>query len=276
MGDLGTDTALEGTGGHYRAHLSRDWEIWGPNGGYLAVIALRAAGAAAADRGLVRPASFACQFLSVADFHDVEVAVETLRASKRSAAFRMQMLQDGRLILTALAWVVDASLGGLEHDAAPMPSVPPPEAIPTYDQRRDPDAPHHIFWDNIETREDTWSPTRTPDEPVWRAWCRFRPAATFDDPFLDAGRSLLLLDTMTWPAAVKAHKEKDPFPYVAPSLDVSAQFHRLAPAEPWLLCEARAPLAADGLIGCASRVWARDGRLLASGSSQLFCRPVPS
>ena len=41
MGDLAIDTAVEGSDGRYRARLSRDWEIWGPNGGYLAAIALR-------------------------------------------------------------------------------------------------------------------------------------------------------------------------------------------------------------------------------------------
>ena len=46
MGDFELDTRLEGVepeAGRFRAHLSRDWEIWGPNGGYVAAIALRAA-----------------------------------------------------------------------------------------------------------------------------------------------------------------------------------------------------------------------------------------
>src|SRR4029077_20273976 len=45
MGDLAVDTAVEGHDGRYTARLSRDWEIWGPNGGYVAALALRAAGA---------------------------------------------------------------------------------------------------------------------------------------------------------------------------------------------------------------------------------------
>ena len=44
MGDFEADTRLEGENGRYRASISRDWEIWGPNGGYVAAIALRAAG----------------------------------------------------------------------------------------------------------------------------------------------------------------------------------------------------------------------------------------
>jgi hypothetical protein len=51
MGDFERDTRVEGGGGRYRATLSEDWRIWGPNGGYLAAIALRAVGREAAIRG---------------------------------------------------------------------------------------------------------------------------------------------------------------------------------------------------------------------------------
>lgn len=52
--------ALEGEGPVYATTLSREWEIWGPNGGYLAALALRAAGLGAE---IGRPASFYCHFL---------------------------------------------------------------------------------------------------------------------------------------------------------------------------------------------------------------------
>jgi len=45
MGNLADDTEVSGADDHYVARLSRDWEIWGPNGGYLASVAIRAAGA---------------------------------------------------------------------------------------------------------------------------------------------------------------------------------------------------------------------------------------
>jgi acyl-CoA thioesterase-2 len=116
-------------------------------------------------------------------------------------------------------------------------------------------------------------PDRKPGAPRWLEWYRFRPRATFDDPFVDAARSLLLIDTLTWPAACQPHVPDSG--YIAPSLDVSVRFHRAAPAAEWLLCDAVAPVARHGLIGGAAQVWSPDGTLLASGGGQLLCRPVP-
>src|SRR4051812_43115549 len=61
MGDLGIDTEVRAVGdGRYEATLSREWEIWGPMGGYVAAFALRAAGASSP---FDRPATFSCHFL---------------------------------------------------------------------------------------------------------------------------------------------------------------------------------------------------------------------
>ena len=84
MGDLAADTAIEGSDGRYHAHLSRDWEIWGPNGGYLAVITC----AAGAQTSLRRPATFSCHYLGVADFDAVDLDVRTIRGSRRAPPSR--------------------------------------------------------------------------------------------------------------------------------------------------------------------------------------------
>lgn len=275
MGDFAIDTAVEGGAGRYTAKLSRDWEIWGPNGGYVAAIALRAAGAATPLR---RPASFACHYLSVAEFGEVELAVTTLRAAKRAVSLRVSMTQRGRPILEALVWVVDDDLQGLAHDDTAMPVAVKPETLRSIDELIEADnrAQRHRFWDNLEVRPLEWVPwpERKPGRPVWREWYRFRPRATFDDPFTDAARSLLLIDTMSWPAACQPYVPDSG--YVAPSLDVSVQFHRAAPDSAWLFCDAGAPVAQHGLIGGQTRVWSVDGQLLASGVGQLLCRPMRS
>src|SRR5262249_55377780 len=132
MGDLALDTAVAGRDGRYTANLSRDWEIWGPNGGYVAAIALRAAGA---HSRFDRPASLVGHFLGVGHFDQpLDMETTTLRGAKRAQSTRGAMTQHGQPIFDAMVWSV-GDVGGLEHDFAPMPAVPDPETLPTYEER---------------------------------------------------------------------------------------------------------------------------------------------
>src|SRR6059058_5989441 len=101
MGDLAIDTAVEGHDGRYTARFSRDWEIWGPNGGYVASIALRAAGE---HSQFGRPVSIAGHFLGVATFDEVTVETKTLRMSKRAESIRVSIRQNRNAIFEALVW----------------------------------------------------------------------------------------------------------------------------------------------------------------------------
>jgi len=273
MGDLDADTGLEGGEGLYTAKLSPDWRIWGPNGGYLAAIALRAAGR---ESRLARPASFSCQFLETGAFEPAEVRVEALRRGRAAEALAVSLEQSGRRLLVANVWTV-GELDGLAHDTSSAPPVPSPEDLLPIEALLPPGGQSpHAFWGNLERRPINWVPPdrRVPTDPLVRCWYRFRPKARFEDPFLDAARSLILLDTMSWPAVRSAYVEQPVF--IAPSLDVSAQFHALAPESDWLLCETTAEKACDGLIGYRSRVWSRERQLLALGGGQLMCRPAPA
>jgi acyl-CoA thioesterase II len=270
VGDFEADTRLVGGAGHYRAVLSPDWEIWGPNGGYLAAIALRAAGQ---EAHVPRPACFSAHFLAIARFGEVDVEVLALRRGRSTESFRVSLRQEGRPILEAM--VRTAAAGpGLEHDATRAPELPEPEGLRSAEELRQPGqgAPFP-FWQNLDARP-VWPGrfTETPRarEPLWREWYRFRPRATFDDPFLDAGRMLLLIDTLSWPAACQPHPEPA---FRAPNLDVTAWFHRADPTGEWLLADHEGCVAEGGLMGTTARIWSRDGRLLASGGAQLFCVP---
>jgi acyl-CoA thioesterase II len=274
MGDLAIDTAVVGGDDRYTARMSRDWEIWGPNGGYVASIALRAAGA---HSRFDRPATLVGHFLGVADFdHDVDLEVTTLREAKRAESIRVSMTQQGRPIFDAMVWAV-GEVSGLEHDVSEMPEVPDPESLPTIEERLAAagrtDGPMFKFWENFDERPVTWVDDwehRAPGPPVAGGWYRYVPRSTFDEPWLDACRSVILLDTFGWPAVCHLHVNNA---YIAPSLDLSVAFHRSAPAEPWLYAWAQAPSASGGLVACESRIWSRGGTLLAVGASQLLCRP---
>jgi acyl-CoA thioesterase II len=274
VGDFELDTRLEEVApedGLFRAHLSRDWEIWGPNGGYVAAIALRAAGRVAR---IPRPASASVHFLRVAEFAPVDLEVSALHRGRRAESLRVCMRQGGKPVLEALVRTA-AGGPGLAHAHESCPDVPAPESLPDIRSLRPADAAPYAFWHNLEARVVHPERFREPEkarEPIWREWYRFTPRATFDDPFVDAGRLLLLIDTLGWPAACQPHGRDSGFQ--APSLDVTAWFHALAPESDWLLSDHVSPVAGGGLIGTRGHVWDRRGRLLASGGAQLVCVPT--
>jgi acyl-CoA thioesterase len=274
VGELSADTAVRGTGGRYHGRLSPDWEIWGPNGGYVACLALRAG---AAESQFLRPASIVCHFLSAAKFGPAELEVVPLRRARRAESLRVTMTQEEKPVLEALVWMIDG-VEGLEHDHARIPDVRTPiDLQPIEALTSDPRSTRYSFFGNVEERPTEWIENwenREPGEPRVRSWFRFRPVATFSDPIVDACRLLILMDTMEWPAAVRAHTGQ--LAWVAPSLDLSVRFHRFEPQSEWLLTDTTASVAADGLIGGAASVWSSTGSLLASGGEQMLCRPVPA
>lgn len=270
MGDFEIDTRVEGRDGRYRARLSRDWEIWGPNGGYLAALALRAAGC---EAEIKRPASISCHFLSVARFSSVDLDVSVVRRGRRSESLRVAMRQEGQPVLEALVRTA-AGGPGLEHDVARAPEAPDPEELKSFEELRPEEPPFYPFWKNLEARPlhpELFREEPRPSDPVLREWYRFRPRGTFEDPFVDAGRLLVLIDTLSWPAAVRPHPRGE---FRAPNLDVTAWLHRADPLSEWLLADHDSPVAAGGLMGTTARVWSRDRRLLATGGAQLLCVPV--
>lgn len=272
MGDLGKDTAVAGSNGRFTARLSRDWEIWGPNGGYVAAVLLRAAQAATT---MSRPVSFSCQYLGVADFDDVDLEVTSLRRASRAEALRVTMRQGERPIAEAQVWAV-GDVEGLEHDHAARPSVPPPHEVPTIVDRLGKDhSDVYRFWSNLQSRPVTWVEdwdNRVPARPERYDWYAFVPAPDTGDPFVDACRSLVLIDTLCWPAACLAYSSD--MAWFAPSLDLSVRFHRPAPSSEHLLVHSFAPVAADGLVAGEARTYDVDGRLVATGLSHMLCRPA--
>ena len=273
MGSLDLDTKLGGGDGRYGATISRDWKIWGPNGGYMAALALRAAATASRYQ---RPASFGCHFLSIGAFEPANITVAPLRSARTAESLRATITQNDRVLLDAQVWTV-ADGAGLEHDFAPMPDVALPSQLDPFEKLEGfENRSTFPFWDNLEGRPTDWVPRAQwkPGAPQLRCWYRFRPKSQFDEPSLDAARALILIDTLSWPAACRAHDEATN-PWMAPSLDLVARFHRAPPYSEWLLVEACADVATEGLIGFHNRVWDEAGRVVASGGGQLLCRPRP-
>jgi acyl-CoA thioesterase-2 len=277
MGDLGVDTAVERVGeGRFRAVPSADWEIWGPMGGYIASFALRAVGA---TTGHARPTTFACHYLGVARFEPIDIRVETRKQGRAASSHRVEITQDGRPILDASAWSTTEG-EGLEHDETVPPDIPGPDELPSIVELVPEDAePPFPFWRNFDAKPLDFTAEWPPDGPRparWREWLRFLPTSTFEDPWVDAARSVILVDLPSWPSAHRPHAWKEP-PFTAPTLDLSVAFHQPTAGEEWLLCDGDAPLSTGGLFGWNGRVWSTSGQLLASGGGQcLYSRMRPT
>src|SRR5262245_24033810 len=98
-GDFDRDTRVDGGSGVYTAVVSPHWEIWGPVGGYMATIALRAG---MAEAQIQHPASIYVQFLRPARFDRVDARVDVVHAGKRAESIRVSITQEGKPVVEAL------------------------------------------------------------------------------------------------------------------------------------------------------------------------------
>jgi acyl-CoA thioesterase len=277
VGDFALDTELTmHDDGTFSRMLSRDWEIWGPNGGYIGALMLRAAGAAC---GRNRPANITVHFLGVASFDEpVTLVAHIQRSSRVASSISVVMQQSGRPIATAMVWAIADELPGLSHEHGQPPDVPDWRQLPTVQERCAADGrefvPNYRFWHNFQQRPVDWIDdwlNRPPLPPVYINWMKMVPAATFADPWVEAGRLLVPVDLGGWPAASSSHVTDA---YIAPSIDVSCEFHRIGAGNEWLLLHSVSPHAGSGLIASHQQVWNDRGELVASGISHLLCREI--
>lgn len=271
MGDLAQDTAVERVGdGRYRATLSPDWAMWGPVGGYVAAIALRAAGV---HSGLALPASLSCQYLSTARFDTVDLEVACLRSSRHAKSVSVAMSQQGTPVLNALVWTIADGIKGPERRLSEPPAVPAPDQVPETVPDRGLASNTALaatatgtFWRNLELRK---VPAQPSDGLQLHSWARFRPRAYFADPWVDAAREVICIDTAIFPAIATAFAGGR---YVGLSIDLYVAFHTPAPPGDYVLTTAQATAAGAGLVSGTARTRTPDGTLTASGGSQLMCR----
>ena len=276
MGDLDIDTRVHATGpSSFRATLSPEWEIWGPNGGYLAAVALRAAGAAT---GRARPVSLGAHFVGAGASREIDIDVVINRHTKVASSATATLTQDDRVVLVATVWGADGDLPGLVHhtDRSPLNGLTPPEDLQSAAELMAAveGRTRHPFWSNIDHRPLDWVTdwaSRGAQDPSTRAWYRFVPTDSFDDPWVDAARPLILVDLDSWPSATLAHVGD--LEHYAPTIELAVRFVGSCSGSPWLYSAASAPVAAGGLIAASGEIWTRDGRLVALGGSTLLCRP---
>lgn len=259
MGDFRSQTLPRHRDGHrYDIELHEDWEVWGPNGGYLSALLLRAVGLEAASQV---PASYAGQYLQTPEFGSAEISVSCMKAGRQASAWQAQLWQQGKLMVQAQVWTYAVG-SGLSHQLLPRPE----HWMPLAEAGSRPPTGNMRFWKNLEIRGVKNSAGH------YSHWYRFTPETAIAVPYVDAARSLVLIDTMLWPA--RYYMESDAPLYVAPSLDLYVQFHRFNPTSHWLFSDALSQSAEHGVIGGTATVWDEGGCLLASGGGQSILRKV--
>jgi acyl-CoA thioesterase II len=268
MAALQDDTAIKTDGERFTAILHPDWNIWGPNGGYVSAVALRAAGAVTPPDH--RPATLSVQYLSVAEFDEVDCLVTPMKKGRNAWLLNVALVQKGRTFLQAQVWTTNKAVGPTTAEAV-MPDVPGPDRLKTLAEHLEPYGETlHGFWTNIDAKPLAWvhwNQPRSAAPAVLREWYRFvgyEPG----DAFLDACRAVILIDTLIWPTHHRGLAERPN--YVAPSLDLTVWFHEPADEADWLLVDGVADIAGQGLIHGRSRVWTPDGRAVATGGSNML------
>jgi acyl-CoA thioesterase II len=208
--------------------------------------------------------------------------VDRIRDGRSFTTRRVVAIQHGRAIFN-LAASFQVLEPGPDH-AAPMPSVPDPDQLPTFRERLEP------YLDRFGADMVDWLTRERPidsrpvEDPKWLApgprapsqdvWIRANGALP-DDPLVHAcvvayASDLSLLDTATLPHAIGYTTGN----YQMASLDHAMWFHRPFRADDWLLYSQTSP-SASGARGLAlGHVFTRDGSLAVTVIQEGLMRPV--
>lgn len=274
MGDLAHDTSLrESPGGELTGDVIPAWDGFVPNGGFLAAMSLRAASRSARVRTL---RSVQSQFLRRGRHGEITFTPSVLANSSRSDVIAVTARQDGAPVLATLVrTLLESELGATQAEAR-APDVPDADFLRSTEQLLPPEMLTVVrITSNFEARPVTWERTWPPPKgrkPAYLAWCRFRPTARFDDPFVNVGRYLILLDSYVWAAVERSTGGGAGLSAVTTDLSVTVDDR--GGDEEWLLVDVTIPVMRGGAISAAGSIWSRDGIRLAAGVINLAYLPI--
>jgi acyl-CoA thioesterase-2 len=246
-------------------------------GGQVAGQALVAAGRTVADDRRVH--SLHAYFLRPGDPHiPILYEVDRIRDGKSFTTRRVVAIQHGQAIFhLSASFHVDED--GFDH-ADPMPDVPRPEDLPTFQERvaaMGDDVPEWFMRPRpIDTRnvQEPWrTEGREAGEPRQQVWMR-ADGRLPDDPMLHAcvlayASDMTLLDSILLP-----HRNVQWEGLMMASLDHAMWFHRPFRADEWFLYDQASP-SASGARGLArGSIFREDGVLAVSVMQEGLVRPV--
>jgi len=202
-------------------------------------------------------------------------AVDRIHDGRSFSTRRTQAYQSGVPIFSMIASFQDDD-PGLEH-AEPMPDgIPDPEDVPPFDLTGLHPLSRRLFDDSPVDVRHVPSPVYTsvaePYVPRQAVWMRVRSPLP-DDPSIHRAALAYMSDSTIQEPIMRAHG----VPWGTPglkvaSLDHAMWWHRPARADEWLLYVQESPSARGGRGLSTGRLYARDGRLVASVAQEVMVR----
>jgi len=250
-------------------------------GGQVAAQALVAAGRTVGDDRPVH--SLHAYFLRPGDPNvPIVYEVDRIRDGRSFTTRRVVAIQHGRAIfnLAASFQIVE---DGPDHQM-PMPDVPDPDELPTWQQRVEPYlerlGPDLAQWlvrerpiDSRPVDDPRWlDPTpREPEQDVWiKANGALPTTPLIHECVVAYASDLTLLDTAMFPHAISYREQQ----YMIASLDHAMWFHRPFRADEWLLYHQTSPNASRARGIAQGEIFCRDGTLAITVIQEGLIRPI--
>jgi acyl-CoA thioesterase II len=222
-------------------------------------------------RAPLPPSALSVHFIAGGDPScDIEFRVERLRDERRFANRRVDAVQGGRLLATALVSYL-AGGSGLEHDAE-MPRVPAPDTLPGIDAVLT--GYESVVPGFVEAlRPIEW---RYVNDPAWvmrdrgerlvhnRVWLR-ADGPMPDDPVVHTAAMVYSSDTTVLDSIITTHGLSWGWDRIfAVTVNHSMWFHRAVDFSDWVLYATASPVAAESRGLGTGHFFNRDGRVVAT------------
>jgi acyl-CoA thioesterase len=279
----GTDTHfftkaldLDGVAGRYGVEV--DETVWEGQAGtvfgaLLLAIVVRAAGI---ESSAARPVSMACQYMRPTVIGvPLEIEVASLRRGRTNELLRVAIGQAGKPTVEALVRTADGD-SGPECSPSRRPEFEDPLTWPSLvdvfrEHGMEPSGPKEAF--EVRHRGPDRAPDRDDD-----FWFRLIPGVTYDDPYMEAARVVMGLDSQGVAVLSRLDRlwgpaEREPFEWGFSNLDSLIHFHQATGTE-WLCSVSRVVTGCDGFVSAQSQTWSADGDLLATAMSQIAFFPL--
>ena len=241
----------------------------------------------ASSRSLLRedlpPSALSVHFINGGDTaRDIEFRVTRLRDERRFANRRVDAMQDGTLLCSALVSYM-AGGRGLEHGIAP-PEVAEPHSQPTIGELLrgyEETVPHFVkALQPIEwryTNDPAWVMRTKGDRlPHNRVWVKALGEVP-DDPILHTATMVYSSDTTVLDSVITTHGLSWGFDRIfAASANHSIWFHRQVNFNDWVLYSTSSPVAADSRGLGTGHFFDRSGQPLATVVQEGVLKYFPS